>query len=77
MENNVFVKVGKQTEGKRDWMDYKPNNWATNIDPGFVNWKKQNFSLKRGSVIYKELPAFEEIPFSKIGRYNDRHSVKK
>ena len=77
IENNVFVKVGKLTEGKRDWMDYKRNNWATNIDPGFVNWKKQNFSLKPGSVIYKELPAFEEIPFSKIGRYKDRHSLKK
>jgi hypothetical protein len=49
-------------------------NWVTNStsmviaeDPGFVNYSQKNFALRKDSVVYKNIPTFKEIPFSKIG----------
>ncbi|MEI6714679.1 MAG: right-handed parallel beta-helix repeat-containing protein [Verrucomicrobiota bacterium] len=40
-------------------------------DPGFVDESKGDLTLKPDSVIFKELPDFEVIPFQKIGLYKD------
>lgn len=77
LENNVFVQVKEPIHGSKDWLDLKPNNWITDQDPGFVDWKKRNFALKPRSLIYKKLPAFREIPFDSIGLYARKHSVIK
>lgn len=40
-------------------------------DPGFVNEAGGDLSLKPDSPIFKEMPGFAPIPFSKIGMYAD------
>ena len=78
-KNNVFVDidqmilyVGIEKEGysKDKWIDIKESNWETTHDVvGFVDWENRNFSLSPNSVIYKQLPGFQEIPFRKMGLY--------
>jgi hypothetical protein len=41
------------------------------LDLGFADRAKGEFSLRRGARLLKELPAFEPIPFDKIGLYKD------
>lgn len=71
VENNVYVQVEKIIDGNKEWLNFKSNNWETNQDPGFIDWKNQNFSLKKHSLIFKEIPSFKEIPFQKIGLYEN------
>ena len=67
VENNVYVRVEKIIDGNKEWLNFKSNNWETNDDPGFTDWKNGIFSLKSHSLIFKEIPSFKEIPFLKIG----------
>jgi len=71
VENNVFVQVEKIINGDKEWLNFKSNNWETDGDPGFTDWKNRNFSLKKHSLIFKEIPSFKEIPFLKIGLYEN------
>ena len=48
------------------------NNFSSSIDPGFVDAKNKDYNLKPDADIYKKIPGFEEIPFSKIGRYSEK-----
>ena len=41
-------------------------------DAGFVNEAHQNFELRNDSPIFKKLPAFQPIPFEKIGLMKDK-----
>ncbi len=78
-ENNVFIDVeemvlyegyGLEATGKEHWIDLKESNWETgHAEVGFTDWKNRDFSLAPGSVIYKKLPGFHEIPFHEIGLY--------
>lgn len=43
------------------------NNYAVTKDPGFVDYKNKNFSLKSDAEVYSKIPGFEPIDFSKIG----------
>lgn len=67
-KKNVIVnsswKPGKQPRG--NW-DFDDSNWIMEGDPGFVDMDKQNFLLKPDSEVFKRIPAFERIPFDKIG----------
>lgn len=47
------------------------NNFITEQDPGFVDAEKMNFKLRQSSIVYDEIPAFEPIPFDRIGLYKD------
>jgi len=71
IENNVYVQVGKIIDGKKEWLNFKSNNWETNDDPGFADWKNANFSLKSHLHIFREIPSFKEIPFQEIGLYDN------
>ena len=71
VENNVYVRVEKIIDGNKEWLNFKSNNWETNDDPGFTDWKNRNFSLKKNSLIFKEIPSFKEIPFQEIGLYEN------
>ena len=71
VENNVFVQVKKIIDRNKEWLNFKSNNWETNQDPGFADWKNRNFSLKKNSVIFKKIPLFKEIPFQEIGLYEN------
>lgn len=75
--NTVFVKCPETLPAKKKG-ESRPGilcgNWVTNStsmviaeDPGFVDYSKKNFSLRKDSVIYRKIPSFKEIPFSKIG----------
>jgi hypothetical protein len=69
-ENPIKLLGGKfaQMEGK--------NNFVTKDDPGFVDMKNGNFNLKENSKVFKEIPGFQKIPFSKIGIYMDEYRDK-
>ncbi|MDR2849873.1 MAG: right-handed parallel beta-helix repeat-containing protein [Verrucomicrobiota bacterium] len=41
------------------------------LDLGFADRKNGDFTLRKGARLLKELPAFEPIPFDKIGLYKD------
>ena len=56
VENNVFVQVEKIINGDKEWLNFKSNNWETDGDPGFTDWKNRNFSLKKHSLVFKEIP---------------------
>jgi hypothetical protein len=51
-------------------------------DPGFVDYAKKNFALRKDAAVYKAIPSFAEIPFSKMGvttklnRPEDKNKVK-
>lgn len=55
--NNVVVNCGTSGE----------NNFVTTEDPGFVDMKNHDFTLKKDSVVFEKLPGFKPIPFDKIG----------
>jgi len=46
------------------------------VDLGFADRAAGDFSLRRGARLLKELPAFEPIPFDKIGLYRDEYRRK-
>ncbi|WP_223549068.1 alpha-L-fucosidase [Aestuariivivens sp. NBU2969] len=75
VENNVFVNVEQLLDGKKEWLDYKDNNWETDHNIAFADWDIQNFNLDSNSEVYKKLPDFKEIPFHKIGLYETK-SIK-
>jgi hypothetical protein len=43
------------------------NNWVTNGDPGFLDFKTGDLTLKQDAEVFKKIPGFEPIPFGKIG----------
>lgn len=67
-ERNVLVKYEEtfRMVGKYAQTEFG-ENYITQKDPGFVDAARLNFQLKDDSVIYRELPGFERIPFEKIG----------
>ena len=54
-----------QMEGK--------NNWVTTEDPGFYDLKSKNFKLKENARVFQMIPGFQDIPFEKMGLYQDAY----
>lgn len=48
--------------------DYRHHNIELDTDPGFVNEAAGDFSLRPDSIIFKQIPGFEPIPFEKMQR---------
>ncbi len=48
------------------------NNVTYKKDPGFYDLANKNYLLKEDSDVYTDIPDFEPIPFTRMGRYNDR-----
>ena len=75
LENNVLVRCKKPFSfaAKDDLRlsTIRDNLDLGNEDPGFVDVARLNFELKPNSPIYQKLPAFQPIPFAKIGLYRD------
>ncbi len=67
-DRNVLVKYEEtyRLVGKYAQTDFG-DNYVTDKDPGFIDAEHLNFQLKKGSLVYSELPGFERIPFEKIG----------
>ncbi len=49
------------------------DNFWTEADPGFVDMKNENFSLKEDSEVFKKIPDFKPVPFDKMGLYVDEY----
>ncbi len=47
------------------------NNYRTDSDPGFVDYKNGNFNLRPDADVFKKIPGFKPIPFDKMGLYID------
>ncbi len=49
------------------------NNYRTDSDPGFVDYKNGNFNLRPDSEVFDKIPGFEALPFDKMGLYIDQY----
>jgi hypothetical protein len=63
--HNLFVRCGNIGGG--NWKIARQGNWATELDPGFVNASQNNYQLQPNSPVFIQLPGFQPIPFDKIG----------
>lgn len=43
------------------------NNYVSNEDPGFVDMKGGDFTLKQSSIVFKRIKGFQPVPFGKMG----------
>ncbi len=68
--NSPGVKVNANNTGNT-W-GKEENTYRTTKDPGFYDMKARNYLLKEDSEVYEEIPGFQPIPFTRIGRYDDR-----
>lgn len=68
IQKNIFYKTGRVIDRHfpGNILQY---NWDVNNDIGFVDLKNENFALKPGSGVYKNIPGFESVPFEKMGLY--------
>jgi parallel beta-helix repeat protein len=74
MENNVVFDCKEELNLKGDYAQFETrNNLVTDQNPGFENIGKLDMRLKADSVVFKEIPGFEPIPFEKIGLYEDNY----
>ncbi|HMI64207.1 MAG TPA: right-handed parallel beta-helix repeat-containing protein [Puia sp.] len=65
--NNILVRIGKITEGKKEWLPFTDDNLVVDHDPGFIDSAKEDFRIKESAEVWKKLPNFRQIPFWKIG----------
>jgi hypothetical protein len=49
------------------------DNLVTDKDPGFVDEANMNFQLRNDSIVFRKVPGFKNIPFDKIGLYEDEY----
>lgn len=72
--NNVMynVKAPTRLEGRATSMIDTSVNYIANSDPGFYDLKKENYTLKSDSSVYSELEDFRPIPFTRMGKIDDR-----
>ena len=66
IEKNLFYKCG-QTVSRHFKTTTFRNNWGTRENPGFIDEKNNNFTLKKDSILFDKIKGFEAIPFEKIG----------
>jgi hypothetical protein len=46
----------------------KKNNWATQKNPGLVDYANGDYRLKPTAAVFKKIKGFQPIPFEKMGR---------
>lgn len=73
---NVIWKCEQMLWEQFDLNIHKQDNFETDTNPGFEDAENMNFQLADNSIVYKEIPAFERIPFEKIGVYSDEYRSK-
>jgi len=63
------------TQNDKDMVRYFENNGNKILkgNPGFVNYDKNDFRLKKSSIAYKL--GFKPIPVNRIGLYKDRYRI--
>ena len=78
---NVFVNAAGATNGVAKSVELKgfvnlAGTAAEPVDLGFADRKADDFALRRGARLLKEVPSFEIIPFEKIGLFKDEYRRK-
>lgn len=64
--NDLLVRCGDFAKGS-----YRSKSfWKTNDDPGFVDMKNNDFTIRQDAELFKKLPGFRNISFEKIGLKN-------
>lgn len=73
IKNNVTVnsKLMKYYGNAASYVNLE-KNFDAKTDPGFYDMSTKNFLLKPDSVVYKEIPEFNPIPFTRMGTYSNR-----
>ena len=61
-----FVNTKMITDARTEWSDVG-KNLTLSGDPGFIDFEKMNFELKKSSEVFKLMPDFKNIPFNEIG----------
>lgn len=68
IENNVLYNTSKESIAKSvTQYGVEKNNVMFNVNPGFTNIDKMDFSLKLNAPVYQIIRNFKTIPFNKIG----------
>lgn len=76
-KNNVVVNTPtpKYIDGAQKYLD-ETGNFNTNKDPGFYDMENKNYMLKEDSIVFEELPDFEPLPFTRMGKLDDLADVR-
>jgi hypothetical protein len=57
-------------EGRYPDKEYRHHNVEINSNPGFVDEAAGDYALRPDSVVFKEIPGFQPIPFEKMQQAN-------
>lgn len=71
MTKNIVVN-SKEVEDNTSTPAKVENNYVTTKDPGFYDFKGRNYTLKSDAKVYEEIPDFKFIPFTRIGKVDER-----
>lgn len=52
------------------------DNVSVSSDPGFVDMENKIYLLKEDAKIFEQMPDFKPIPFTRIGRYEERAEAR-
>jgi hypothetical protein len=63
--NNVLVRCGAIADG--NWKCDAATTWSTSSDPGFIDAEREDFRQNPDGELFRHLPGFEPIPFTRIG----------
>ncbi|NLY01448.1 MAG: hypothetical protein GXY83_35600 [Rhodopirellula sp.] len=66
---NVMVLCDQLSGG--NWQCPPEENWATQKDPGFVDFEGGDFRLRPNAEAFEKVPGFQPIPFEKMGLRSD------
>ncbi len=67
VENNVFLNVEQLLDGKKEWLDYKDNNWETTQSQNVAGSETTSFLNDFQSEVAEKITEFQKIEFQKIG----------
>lgn len=72
--NNVYINTQTNKFGNSSHaaLLHDEGNISLRKDPGFYDMKNRNYLLKDESVIFETNPEFIALPFSRMGRYDNR-----
>jgi hypothetical protein len=67
--NNALIGVNKGLDAARyPDKEYRHHNIEIDTNPGFVDEAAGDYTLRPDSIVFKEIPGFQPIPFSKMQR---------
>ena len=67
LRDGVFISTARNQGIPIEKLVNISGNVVFTSDPGFVGFSAGNLSLKADAAVFKQIPGFEEVPFSKMG----------